>query len=68
MSEKLFTDKKLQFGSYQAQFQQFGDDPVKHPSVVLLVDLVGDLLHDVLGCQRRAVNLTEVFWLVCSGF
>lgn len=45
--------------TYQPQFEQPGDDPVKHPSVVLLVDLVCDLLDDVFCRERSAVHLAE---------
>lgn len=52
--------------AHQPQFEQLGDDPVEHSSVVLLVDLVGDFLDDVLGCQRSAVHLAEALWVVCA--
>lgn len=52
--------------THQSQFEQLGDDSVKHSSVVLLVDLVGNFLNNVLGCQRGAVHLTEALWVVCG--
>lgn len=52
--------------THQSQFEQLGNYSVKHSSVVLLVDLVGDFLDDVLGCQRGAVNLAEALWVVCG--
>lgn len=50
--------------TYQPKFEQFGDDPVEHPSVVLLIDLVGDLLDDVFCRQRSAVHLTEALCVI----
>lgn len=50
--------------TYQSQLQQLGDDPVEHPSVVLLVDLVCDFLDNVLRRQRRAVDLTETLRVI----
>lgn len=61
---KSNTIKDYKLTTHQSQFEQFGDDPVKHPSVVLLVDLVCDLLDNVFCCQRSAVNLTEAFWVI----
>lgn len=52
--------------THQSQFEQLGDDSVEHSSVVLLIDLVGDFLDDVLGCQRGAVHLTEALRVVCG--
>lgn len=57
---------EVELGAYQPQFEQLGDDPVEHPSVVLLVYFVGNLLDDILSSQRGAVNLPEAFWVICE--
>lgn len=61
---KYGTKREDKFATHQSQLEQLGDDPVEHPSVVLLVDLVCDLLHDVLCSQRCAVDLAETLWVV----
>lgn len=62
-SMKCGTKWEDKFTTYQSQLEQLGDDPVKHPSVVLLVDLVCDFLDNVLRRQRRAIDLTETLWV-----
>lgn len=63
LSRNRATDQNY-FRTYQSQLEQLGDDPVEHPSVVLLVDLVGDFLDNVLRRQRRAVDLTETLGVI----
>lgn len=64
LSMKCGTKWEDNFTTYQSQLEQLGDDPVKHPSVVLLVDLGCDFLDNVLCRQRRAVDLTETLWVI----
>lgn len=61
---KCGTDWEDNFTTYQSQLEQLGDDPVKHPSVILLVYLVCNFLDNVLRRQRRAVHLTEALWII----
>lgn len=59
-----WTPYEYKLRTYQPKFEQFGDDPVEHPSVVLLIDLVSDLLDDVFCRQRSAVDLTEALCVI----
>lgn len=58
------TEQENNFRTHQSQLEQLGDDPVEHPSVVLLVDLVCNFLDNVLRRQRRAVDLTETLGVI----
>lgn len=64
LSRNCATEQENNFRTYQSQLEQLGDDPVEHPSVVLLVDLVCDFLDNVLRCQRCAVDLTETLGVI----
>lgn len=64
LSRKRGTEQENNFTTHQSQLEQLADDPVKHPSVVLLVDLVCYFLDNVLRRQRRAVDLTETLGVI----
>lgn len=64
LSRNRATELESNFRTYQSQLEQLGDDPVEHPSVVFLVDLVCDFLDNVLRRQRRAVDLTETLGVI----